>query len=223
MIVTPTEEAPGRRSGTESSIAAAERRTDARTAPTVAVTAAKFLSIAGHPFVFMLLVIAAVGVRFLRREQTAIALSVIFFLVIVPFTLYILREVRAQRWTNFDVSVREHRPRMYAVALLLIFAAAGLLYLLGAPAGIVRGTLFGAGLMILTLALNRWLKVSLHAAVSAYAAVILWRVEPAIAVVAFVACLAIGWSRVVLKRHTRAEVIVGTLCGLAVGAILVLL
>lgn len=216
-------EASGQPDGAPSPVASGARRTDTRTAPAVAVTVARLLSIAGHPFVFALLVMAAVGVRFLRREQTVTALTVLVLLVIVPFTLYIVREVRAQRWTNFDVSVREHRPRMYAVALLLIAAAAGLLHLLGAPWGIVRGMLFAAGLMCLTLALNVLLKVSLHAAISAYAAVILWRVEPAVGAIALAACLAIGWSRVVLKRHTLAEVVVGTMCGLGVGAILVLL
>ena len=65
----------------------------------------------------------------------------------------------------------------------------------------------------------RWLKVSLHAAFAVFAAALVW---PGVASVSLMLALAAGvaWSRLVLQRHTLAEVVVGLLLGSASGLVL---
>jgi membrane-associated phospholipid phosphatase len=70
--------------------------------------------------------------------------------------------------------------------------------------------------VVLASLLRRWLKLSLHAAFAVLAAALLW---PAVLATLGVLALAagVGWSRLVLQRHTRQEVVAGLLAGAAAG------
>ncbi len=61
---------------------------------------------------------------------------------------------------------------------------------------------------------RQWLKLSLHAAFGAFAVGLAWPEGLAVAGLALLAA-GVAWSRLVLRRHTRAEV----WAGLALGAI----
>jgi membrane-associated phospholipid phosphatase len=180
------------------------------------VTLARWISIIGHPFIVVPLTVALVS--------KSLVMTVVLIAVMLVMIFGILRKVRRGDWTNFDVSLREHRPGMYARAIPVLAAAWLLLLLLGQPPAVLWG--FGASIAIMAIAtlLNRLrLKVSMHSAFTTYAAVLPAVVMQPLAV--GLACLAIlvAWSRVVLGRHTVAEVIVGSVLGGLAGAALHLL
>ncbi len=133
--------------------------------------------------------------------------------------LYSLWQVRAGHWVHVDASQPRERHQLNLFLAGLLGAAAVLLWAMGQSPAVASGPLLAALLVLLTHALRRRLKVSLHAAFALFAAAMVW--PHALGTLA-IGLLAIGvaWSRLVLRRHTLAEVLVGLLLGAACGAAL---
>lgn len=183
------------------------------------IAAARALSIVGHPAVLMPVAVAAAASgpgappQLLRVALgTAVAVAVIV-------GLYSLWQVRRGRWAHVDASHPAERSQLNLVLAGLLCAAAALLWALGQPPAVAAGPLLAALLVLLTHALRRWLKVSLHAAFALFAAALVWPHLPGTLAIAALA-LGVAWSRLVLHRHTLAEVLTGLLFGAAFGAAL---
>lgn len=174
------------------------------------ISLARAVSIAGHPFVLVPLTVAAASRNWMWT-------AVISAGTILPLLAIILRNVRRGSWSDHDVSRREQRGGLYKVALPLVAVSAILLYALDANARMMRGLAAAAAMLLLGVLGNRFLKISMHMMAAAYCGVLIVRLHPASVwlVVPFVA--AIAWSRLVLERHTWAEVVVGVAIGAAAG------
>jgi hypothetical protein len=181
-----------------------------------ALRAARALSIIGHPGLLMPLAVAlgasGTGAPALR-VQAAVAAAVLVALVVGVFSLW---QVRRGRWMHVDASLpRERRQLNVFVALLLFGAALVLALWAGSAAGAWGATLAGAVVVGAQL-LRRRLKVSLHAAFALYAAALVWPSLPATPLIIALAA-GVAWSRIALRRHSRAEVLTGLLFGVAAG------
>lgn len=178
------------------------------------LAAARALSIVGHP---ALLMPVAVPLAALQRGASAqhTGLAAGAALAVAVFVgLYSLRQVRAGRWSHVDASGHAERLQLNRLLVALLLAAAALLGF-GARSLVLAAGLGTTGAVVLAaLALRRHMKLSLHCAFAAYAAALLWPLWPASAAVAALA-LAVGWSRLRLRRHTLREVV----AGLATGAV----
>ncbi len=178
--------------------------------------AARLLSIVGHPAVVMPL---AVPLAAQRRDAPWSMLLVALGLALgiaAIVGLYSWRQVRAGRWSHVDASVpRERRDlNVFVVSLLGLLAAA--LWLARQPAALVVGLGVAAGIVLVALALQRRLKISLHGAFGTFAAALAWPADWAVTALGTLA-LAVGWSRLRLGRHDTAEVIVGLCLGCLAG------
>jgi hypothetical protein len=185
---------------------------DGRPRLSSSTTLARIVSIAGHPFVLIPLMIAVATRNWVWTAVVAAA-------TILPLFVIVLRNVRRGVWSDHDVSRREQRGGLYRVALPLVALTAVLLYFLDAGPGMMRGFAAGAAMLLLGVLGNRFLKISMHMMCAAFCAVTIARLYPAttFAIVPFVA--AIAWSRHKLERHTWTEVAVGL--GIGAGAALV--
>lgn len=170
-------------------------------------TLARILSIAGHPFVLIPLMVAV-------ATRNWVWTSVVAAGTVLPMFVITLRNVRRGVWSDHDVSRREQRGGLYRVALPLVALSAVLLYFLDAGPHMMRGLGAAGAMLLLGVLGNRFLKISMHMMAAAFCGVTIARLYPAttFAIVPFVA--AIAWSRHKLDRHTWAEVGVG----LAIGA-----
>jgi hypothetical protein len=150
--------------------------------------------------------------RSLERDQAIeiVAMVLGWFLL---FGGYVLIQVRRGVWTDVDVSRREHRPHMYLVTLGIGAAAVTALWLSGYPAPVLRGMGSAVGLLAAAAIINRWIKVSLHAAFGVYAVgVVVSAAGPPLLWLSVIP-LVVGWSRVAMGRHTAQEVLLGLVCG----------
>ena len=77
---------------------------------------------------------------------------------VLPLLVITLRNVRRGTWTNFDVSDRGQRGGLYYAAVPLTLLGAGVMYAVGAPPAMVRGTLIVGGLLLAALLLSPFLK-----------------------------------------------------------------
>jgi len=183
------------------------------------IATARALSIVGHPAVLMPVAVAAAASgpgappQLLRVALgTAVAVAVIV-------GLYSLWQVHRGRWAHVDASHPAERSQLNLVLAGLLCAAAALLWALGQPPAVAAGPLLAALLVLLTHALRRRLKVSLHAAFALFAAALVWPHLPGTLAIGALA-LGVAWSRLVLRRHTLAEVLTGLWLGAAFGAAL---
>ena len=130
-----------------------------------------------------------------------------------------------QRGKVDDIHIYDQQARLGPLALTAVCSTVGfgVLYLIGAPDGIIRLAVLLFLLAGATLAATTVLKISGH--VSA------WTAGSAVIVILHGPCLAplilgavpIGWSRLALGRHRPIEVLVGFCYGVATAAILALL
>lgn len=144
--------------------------------------------------------------------------------VVTP-ALAVAALVRAGRVVDFDLSDRRQRHLPFAVATLCAVVSTAVLATLGGPATLVAfGVAWSALLALLCAVTLRW-KISLHGAAAGAAAgmsitatgamagtggavgadIALWLALP----------VAVGWARVVLRRHTPRQVVAGTAVGVA--------
>ncbi|MER5649627.1 hypothetical protein [Streptosporangium sp. NPDC002524] len=123
--------------------------------------------------------------------------------------------VKSGRFNNRHVTERSQRPWLVGVIVALVLAALALLAALGAPWVMVACVT----IMLVTLAVVgpitlAW-KISFHTAVAAGSVVMLAHLLSAVPVyvVGVLLVAAIGWSRVVIRDHTPAQVTAGAIAG----------
>ncbi|GAB3839773.1 hypothetical protein [Hymenobacter jeollabukensis] len=171
----------------------------------------------GHPLLTAALFVGAVASR---QSGTWVAGAVVGG-VVLPVAAWNYWRVRRGQYTNFDVSAREQRHSFYPVLLTLLALATGSTWLVGTPIAWRAGLAVALGLILLCYLLNFRLKVSLHAALSFFLAGGVgllagagWGLGAAL-LAGLVAA-----SRLVLRRHTGPEVLVGASVGIGAAGVL---
>jgi hypothetical protein len=175
---------------------------------------ARWLTEAFAPAVLVSVLLVLLGVHAEPSLGRGLALGVVaaLFESVLPY-LYILRGVRTGRLT--DHHIRDRRQRLVPLLVGVGSVLAGFVALLLARAhrellaAVVAG---GVGLIVAAL-VNHWWKMSIHAAVAAGSVVMMTMVYGWIMLVTVPLVAAVGWSRVALKDHTAAQVMVGTVVG----------
>lgn len=138
-------------------------------------------------------------------------LSDVFLLAMITFVIF---GTYKGFFSNFDVSIRTERPKLFLAGAIVGILYLSTLTLLSAPRVLtilVLGILLG---VIIIGILSRWFKTSIHTAtISSFSLsmVILFGINylPVFLLIPLVA-----WARVKLKKHTPAEVLVGGFLGL---------
>jgi membrane-associated phospholipid phosphatase len=143
----------------------------------------------------------------------------LFFLSIGPF-LYILIGVRLGKLSDVDVSKRKERLGPFIFALLSICLGLIILLMISAPAALVTVlmmTAISGGIMMI---ITQWWKISIHASSLAGAATVLTALYGIIMLPCFFLLVLVCWSRVVLRRHTVAQVIAGSLLSIVLATLI---
>lgn len=173
---------------------------------------ARALSILGHPFVTItVLVLAGSGL------SAGLAFLVI---AVVPMTILMFLQVRRGRWEHVDASNKPERRSLYLFGLAAALAWVGYLVMFRGATGMPRHALVVIGMLLVCAAVTRWLKVSLHLFFAALTATALAMAGMAIGWVVAALVPLLAWSRLHLRRHTGAEVIAGGVLGAATGLLM---
>jgi membrane-associated phospholipid phosphatase len=178
--------------------------------------AAKWVSIVGHPFVFSPIVALLVGASLFGPVESVVGLLTVILCCLLPVSVYILWKVRIGAWSDLDVSARKDRPRLFLIGFAFLLLTVLVLTVTSQPIVYARGCLAAMILIVGGWFLNRWLKPSMHAGFAMLTACSLWPLNGWLSFVAILFAVAVGWSRVQLRRHTWLEVAVGLLLGMLV-------
>ena len=178
---------------------------------------ANLISTLGHPFLLLPLVLAWLTIRKVGFDAAWPTLAAIAICIVIMVVFLYFRKKRGQI-SNWDVSAQKERSsNIYQPILLLTLVAAVALYLLDQP--FIGDTLFFGLLMTVCYAINARIKVSQHTVMAFYVSFLvlpvhLWAGLGLLAFAPFV-----GWSRVVLGRHQKNEVLLGTIVGIVFGSL----
>ncbi|GGI74996.1 phosphatase PAP2 family protein [Pseudarthrobacter scleromae] len=139
------------------------------------------------------------------------ALAALFVCVLPLFLLLML--VRRGKVTDHHVSDRRQRAPVLLMALASILAGLLVLAAAGAPQSVVVMVLAVVAGVVVLAAVSPFWKISGHAAAMSSAAVISVLMLGPVWLPLLLLVPAVGWSRVVLRAHTVAQVIAGSLFG----------
>ncbi|WP_148562500.1 phosphatase PAP2 family protein [Spirosoma radiotolerans] len=136
----------------------------------------------------------------------------------MPITWHNYSKVKRGRYADFDLSNQTQRAGFYPIVLL--FSGLFTLFLISTSPyqPFNRGAVCFFLLLTGSYAINIFLKVSLHTAVSFFLACALFGLDEYLGVLMGLFSVLIAVSRLVLKRHSLPEIIAGVLIGLVAGA-----
>ena len=179
------------------------------------IAIARAASLVGHPVV---LVPTAGLIAASRSAASGKQLQFIggALLVLVALALgFTWIQVRTGRWAHVDASVREERRSLNVFLALLFLLGAALTRTRLPPMAFALA--LSCAICVSALLLARWVKASLHAAFAALATAIVWPFAAGVSSGVVLTAIVV-WSRLVLGRHVRADIVVGLLLGCAAGA-----
>lgn len=134
------------------------------------------------------------------------------FVCVVPLMLLLVL-VRLGKVTDHHVSDRKQRAPVLLMALGSIVAGLLVLEAAGAPKSVVAMVLAVVGGVVVLAGVSPFWKISGHsAAISSSAVIAVLMLGPAWLPLLLL-IPAVAWSRVVLRAHTRAQVVAGALFG----------
>ena len=154
---------------------------------------------------------------------------VYFFTILLP-TLLIHIYRRHQRWTLIDIGRRERRMVPYVLSILCYFTCVYIMKQIHIPHFMSSIVIAALGIQIVCAVINAWWKISTHTAaiggvvgaIFVFAAVFGFNPIPWLCITILLAGL-LGTSRMVLRQHSLAEVVVGFIVGVVVGMTLLLI
>lgn len=140
----------------------------------------------------------------------AFASAALCFMTIGPM-LYILAGVYTGKFTDTDISMRSQRSGPFAFSIVSTAIGLVLLSFLHGPKNLqtVMLTVIVSSVLMMLITL-RW-KISMHASTAAGAVTMLAGLYGNMILPAYLLVVLVCWSRVVLHRHTTAQVIAGAL------------
>lgn len=176
---------------------------------------AALLSTIGHPFLLLPLVLAWLTIRKAGLATSWPTLAAIGICIVVMVVFLYFRKQKGEI-SNWDVSARKERSsNIYQPILLLTAVAAAAMYFFRQP--FISDTLFFGLLIAVCYAINVRIKVSQHTVMGYYVSFLVMPIHFWIGLGLLAFAPFIGWSRIVLGRHKKNEVILGTVVGTVFG------
>ena len=183
-------------------------------------TIAKYISFFGHP---LLTIPLFVTITMFATEDIGKAALVTFLIVgciFVPLIAWLYVKSKNGTTTNFDVSDRKQRKSVFVFILPVLMLVTIILYYTGQSKTVCLSVFFGLVITFVSQLVNLRIKSSLHVSMTIYLAFLIMPLNYIAGIVVLLLCVLIGWSRMVLARHTLKEVLWGGGIGLTVGLIM---
>lgn len=130
-------------------------------------------------------------------------------IVIIPIFGWIYWNVKRGKYTNMDVSNREQRNSLYLFNFVVIAVYIAVLYYLKENFHYILIVLFTLVLLVVMFMSNFFIKSSMHTSFNVFVSALFFALNPLYGIAWLFLTLLVAISRVILKRHTVKEVIMG--------------
>src|SRR4051794_39939158 len=111
------------------------------------IAAARIISIIGHPFVLLSLLVWWLQLQ-TNRERALQATLAFGLIVVLPLALLIWRAWASGRWQTVDASDKKDRPIFYLAMGVVLLVAAGYFHFVEQSAAFVRGCVVVGTMML---------------------------------------------------------------------------
>ena len=141
----------------------------------------------------------------------------IFLITIIPICFWIIYNVRTKKYTDLDVSDRKQRKGLY-----FFIEGAMIVYLFFVYLRYERIDMVLLFLLILLIVIqisNYFIKSSMHTALNLFVAALFFTINPIYGLVWLAASIVVGFSRIILKKHSPAEVVSGAVIAIIISFI----
>jgi membrane-associated phospholipid phosphatase len=171
---------------------------------------AEAISLIFHPLVIG---IPTLLVAMTQRGSTitqALVWTVITAVVVnIPLIIILASGVRAGRYSDASVSIREQRFGIYLIGIAFLVLFLSILIISHAPRLIIACLISASAASVIGFFINQRTKISLHSMTMAGCATVLlltyWPAGLFLAVFSPV----LGWARIYLKHHTPFQILLG--------------
>ncbi|MCD0485218.1 hypothetical protein LO771_23235 [Streptacidiphilus sp. ASG 303] len=136
---------------------------------------------------------------------------------VIPI-LFIKFGERRGYWGDRHVRRRQDRLLVIPGIMASVVAGMALMLLFGAPQEMVALVAAMLATLVAILAITTGWKISVHGAVSAGSVIMLTQAYGPWMLLGYVLVALVGWSRIELRDHTRAQVVAGTCLGSLIAA-----
>ena len=183
----------------------------------VVLKISKFISDFFNPMNSLVIYFIIFSIRNFTLLEAAQNFLPIFLITIVPISSWIIYNVRKKKYTNLDVSDRKQRKSLYFFIEGVMIVYLFFVYL--KYERIDMDLLFLLILLIVMQISNYFIKSSMHTAINIFIAALFFALNPFYGLVWLIISIVVGYSRIVLKRHTLAEVLSGGFIALLISFI----
>ncbi len=133
----------------------------------------------------------------------------IVILVIIPIFGWIYWNVKTGRYTNMDVSDRKQRNSLYIFNVFIVSIYTAFLYFKQQNFDLILIIIFIMALMLIMHFSNFFIKSSMHTSFNVFVSALFFSLNIYLGFFWLFLTILVGISRVILKRHTVKEVIMG--------------
>lgn len=132
----------------------------------------------------------------------------LLLIVILPIIIWITWNVKTGRYTNMDVSDRKQRKSLYVFIEICLFAYLLFEYFYSNIIDLIM--IFILVLLLLMQLSNFFIKSSMHTSFNVFVASLFFALNWKLGLVWLGIAILVGITRVILKRHTVQEVLMGS-------------
>jgi len=140
--------------------------------------------------------------------------------IFIPLIVRMYLKSKNGTYTNFDVSDRKQRKSLFIYAVPLLAFVTFLLFTTGQNINLCISLLFATVLVFVSQIVNLFIKSSLHVSLNIYLSFLVMTLNVAAGIVLLLFTVLLGWSRIVLGRHTLKEVLCGGCIGFAISLLM---
>jgi hypothetical protein len=174
---------------------------------------AKIISTVINPIVLISFVPFVLVHKVSQDFNLAIYWTLISFIFIIIFSIFVLVGIRVGFFSNLDISNRNQRPLLYSFAIILSLIYLSVLFILKAPFILSIGIIsLALGLAIGEL-INTRIKASLHVGTLVAFVTTIVEIYGAHFLIAYALVPLVAWARIKTHNHTMKEILVGCAIG----------
>lgn len=175
----------------------------------VIITISKFISNVFNPLTSLLVYFIYFSYRHYSLNEAFGRFLPLLLILILPLSAWIFWNVKKGAYSNMDVSNRNQRKSLYIIIGVLMLIYMIIYYMLYQE--IDHTLLFLFILLLMMQFSNFFIKSSMHTAFNVIAAAFFYTQNEALGYAWLLLAIIVGITRVILKRHTTAEVLMGAL------------
>ena len=169
----------------------------------------KFISNFFNPLVSMVIYFYFFSKKELSKSEAWAYFIPVLLFTLLPTIVWLVWNVKTGRYTNLDVSDRKQRKSLYFFLAFCVIAYLVYYYIVHHQMDI--NMLFIFILLLIMQLSNYFIKSSMHTAFNVFVASMFFAIDWKWGLAWFFLAILVGITRIILKRHTVKEVLMGIL------------